>query len=182
LNIIEHIWRLDWLIALVAAIWLVQCINALTKYRLNRTFGLRPRDRNGLVGILLMPLLHANATHASANTYPLVALGALMGLSGEHNLAAASGFIVLAGGSAVWLFARNALHVGASGLIFGWFGYLLARAWVEANFQSLAIAMAVAFSYGTLVWGMLPRAGRVSWEAHLFGALAGAGAAYLLHI
>ena len=179
---LDHIWQLDWLIILVAVIWLIQLANYMTNYRLNRLLGLRPRDKRGLIGIPLMPLLHGNTAHASANTYPLVALGALMGVSGGNNLAAASGFIILAGGFAVWLFARSALHVGASGLIFGWFGYLLARAWIDANFQSFAIALAVAFSYGTLVFGMLPRDGRVSWEAHLFGALAGAGAAYILHI
>ena len=178
---LQHLWRLDWLIALVAAIWIVQLINIILKYRLNGSFGLRPRQTKGLIGIAAMPFLHGNVAHASANTYPLVALGALMGLGDEANLAAASVFIVLAGGTAVWLFARNALHVGASGLIFGWFGYLLARAVVDANFQSFVTATVVAFSYGTLVWGMLPRDGRVSWEAHLFGALAGAAAAYVLH-
>lgn len=179
---LQHFWRLDWLIALVAAIWIVQIINSSVKYRLNRSLALRPRYMTGLIGIPLMPLLHGSMSHASANTYPLVALGALMGLGDEANLAAASGFIILVGGAAVWLFARDALHVGASGLIFGWFGYLLARAWVDANVQSFIIAIVVAASYGTLIFGMLPRDSRVSWEAHLFGALSGVAAAYVLHI
>ena len=182
MKFLEHLQRLDWLIALLAAIWIVQLANMAMKYRLNARLGLRPRDMKGLIGILTMPLLHGNVAHASANSYPLITLGALMGLSDETNLVAATGFIILAGGVAVWLFARSALHVGASGLVFGWFGYLLIRAWVAGDFQSFVIAAAVAGSYWTLVFGMLPRRGRVSWEAHLFGALAGGGAAYILHI
>ncbi|MGE3244828.1 MAG: rhomboid family intramembrane serine protease [Beijerinckiaceae bacterium] len=178
---LQHLWRLDFLIALLVFIWGLQIVNMATGYKLNPLLGLRPRKLAGLIGIPFMPLLHGSFAHASANSYPLIALGALMGLSDQARLPAASAIIILAGGAAVWLFARKAVHVGASGLVFGWFGYLLAQAWVDSNFQSFVIAIAVAGSYWTLIFGMLPRKGRVSWEAHLFGALAGAGAAWWLH-
>lgn len=178
---LQHFGRLEFVIALLVFIWGLQIVNMATGYKLNPLLGLQPRSLRGLIGIPFMPLLHGSLSHASANSYPLIALGALMGLSDQNNLAQASGLIVLGGGLGVWLLARKALHVGASGLVFGWFGYLLARAWVQKDFQSFAIAIAVAGSYWTLVFGMLPRAGRVSWEAHLFGALAGIGAALILH-
>ena len=180
-SMLQHLARLDFLIALLVFIWGLQLVNFLAGYKLNPLLGLRPRRFKGLIGIAFMPLLHSSFSHASANSYPLVALGALIGLSDQARLAPASGLIILGGGLAVWLFARKALHVGASGLVFGWFGYLLARAWVNADFQSFVIAVVVAASYGTLIFGMLPRDNRVSWEAHLFGALAGVAAAWGLH-
>lgn len=181
MTLLQHLARLDFLIALLVFVWGMQIVNALTGYKLNPLLGLRPRSLRGLIGIPFMPLLHGSFSHASANSYPLIALGALMGLSDQARLAPASAIVVFGGGFAVWLLARKALHVGASGLVFGWFGYLLARAWVTADFQSFVIALAVAASYGTLVFGMLPRDNRVSWEAHLFGALAGVAAAWALH-
>jgi membrane associated rhomboid family serine protease len=172
--------RLGWLVLLLAVIWVVEILNWATGYAINRWVGLDPRSIGGLLGIPLMPVLHGSITHAVANTVPLIIFGALMGLSAPIRLLPASLIIVFGGGLLVWLFGREALHVGASGLIFGWFGFLVARGFFESNMLYLAISIGVALFYGTMVWGVLPLDRQVSWEAHLFGALAGVASAFVL--
>ena len=90
-----------------------------------------------------------------------------------------STIIVLVGGALLWLFGRNAAHVGASVLIFGYFGYLVALGWYDRNIESFIVAVITILLYGGLVWGILPSAGQVSWEGHLFGLIAGIIAARL---
>lgn len=175
----EHIARLRWLAVFLGAVWAVQVVNWLTGYSLNRWFGLEPRDLGGLIGIPLMPLLHGSAMHAAANTLPIIIFGLLMALTAPNRVYIVSSLIIALGGLGVWMFGRNALHVGASGLIFGWFAFLIARGYVERSFSSVAIALGVAVFYGALIWGVLPLDRRVSWEAHLFGALAGVACAFL---
>jgi membrane associated rhomboid family serine protease len=93
---------------------------------------------------------------------------------------AATTIIVVLGGIAVWLLGKTAIHIGASGLIFGWFGFLLVRGLVEKRVIPLLIAIAIVVLYGGMFWGVLPGQPGVSWEAHLFGFIAGAAAAVLL--
>lgn len=169
------------LLALVAVIWLLEGVNQVLGHQLNQWFGLLPRSVSGLVGIPAMPLLHGGLGHAAANTLPLLVLGGI-GLSvAPRRFWGASVVIVLASGLAVWLFARPAIVVGASGLIFGWFGFLITLGVFERSFRALAGALVVIVLYGGMIWGVFPaQAGNVSWEAHLAGALAGALAARLL--
>ena len=171
--------RFRWLILLTGAIWAIQIVNMLTLYGLNGIFGLEPRAIDGLPGVPLMPLLHASIMHAASNTPPLLVLGALMTLTAPQRLVPVSAIVVIGGGLAVWLVGRDALHVGASGLIFGWFGYLVARGVVERSLKSLAVAGLVVVLYGTMIFGLLPMQ-RISWESHLFGFIAGIGAAWRL--
>ena len=86
-------------------------------------------------------------------------------------------FVILCGGAALWLFGRVSYHVGASGLIFGYFGYLVARGWYERSTWAILAALLTLFLYGGLVWGVLPGRAFISWEGHLFGMLAGVLAA-----
>lgn len=172
--------RLWWPLALVALIWAVQVVNVLTGYALNGWLGLVPRSLAGLDGVLFMPLLHGSLAHAAANTVPLAVLGALMVVTARRVLWPATGVIVVLGGFGVWLFGSPALHVGASGLIFGWFGFLVVRGFVSRQLVPLLVAIGVAAVYGAMIWGVLPGRAGVSWEAHLFGALAGAAAAWWL--
>lgn len=165
---------------LVAAIWAVEMANQLLGHRLNPLLGLKPREPEGLVGIAAMPFLHAGVEHAFANTLPLVFLGALGALVAPRRFRAATVAIIVASGLAVWLLGRpNSIHIGASGLIFGWFGFLLALGFVERSGRAIAGALLVIAVYGGMIWGVLPRVGTTSWEAHLFGALAGAATAWL---
>ncbi|MFP7570725.1 rhomboid family intramembrane serine protease [Marivita sp. S2033] len=169
--------RLWWLIALVGLVWGLQIINLITGYALNRWFGLLPRTLSGLDGILFMPLLHGSLAHVAANTAPLAILGALVAATAHRVALLSSAIIVGLGGLGVWLFGNTAIHIGASGLIFGWFGFLIARGFMERRPVPLLIALGVAVVYGAMLWGVLPGQPGVSWEAHLFGALAGVVAA-----
>jgi len=83
------------------------------------------------------------------------------------------------GGGLVWLFGSSAIHIGASGLVFGWFGFLVARGLVDRSPITLGAALVVGVLYGSILWGVLPGQPGVSWEAHLFGVIAGAAAAYV---
>lgn len=172
--------KFGWLVALLAVIWAVELVNLLTGYSLNGPFGLRPRALGGLDGIALMPFLHGSLAHAASNSVPLLVLGGLMALTARDTVAPATVIIVLLGGIGVWLFGKPAVHVGASGLIFGWFGYLVARGLVEKRPVPVLVAVGVGLVYGTMVFGVLPGQPGVSWESHLFGAAAGLVAAIAL--
>ncbi|MGR3502308.1 rhomboid family intramembrane serine protease [Pseudaestuariivita sp.] len=172
--------RFGWVIALVAVIWLVQGVNLVTGYALNPRFGLIPRFAAGLDGVLFMPVLHGSVAHAASNTVPLLILGGLTAATAGKVKAAATAIIVVLGGLGVWLFGASAIHVGASGLVFGWLGFLIARGFVERKPIPLIVSLAVGLVYGTMLWGVLPGQPGISWEAHLFGALAGLVAALFL--
>lgn len=169
------------LAAFLGVIWAVQVLNLVTGYALNSWFGLIPRALGGLDGIVLMPLLHGSVGHAVSNSLPLVILGAVMTLTARRDVIAASVIIVLVCGLGVWIFGRAALHVGASGLVFGWFAFLIARGVVEKRLIPVVTALGVGVVYGSLIWGVFPGQPGVSWEAHLFGAMGGVLAAIARH-
>ena len=160
------------LLGAIALLWAVEIANLLTGHQLN-TWGILPRSLMGLRGIPLSPFLHANLGHLLVNTLPFLVLGGLVVLRGRRAFLGASLLIILCGGTAVWLFGRTAYHIGASGLIFGYFGYLVARGWYDRSPWSILIALVTLFFYGGLVWGVLPTDAYISWEGHLFGLLAG---------
>ena len=162
----------------LAVIWAVEILNGLLGHRLS-AWGIRPRSELGLIGIPLSPILHGSYNHVLSNTIPFLVLGGLVALRGIQKLVGVSLFIIVAGGGAVWLLGRTAIHVGASGLVFGYFGYLGAAGWYDRNLGSILAAIAVILLYGGLVFGVLPTQSFVSWEAHLFGLMAGVMAARL---
>lgn len=165
--------RLTALAAFIAALWAVQALNWALDYPLNVAFGLIPRHVTGLDGILAMPFLHGSFEHLISNTPPLLLMGALLAATATRALIAVNAIIVLLGGAFVWLFGSNAVHIGASGLVFGWFGFLVTRGLVDRSLITLGTALLVGLVYGSIIWGVLPGQPGVSWEAHLFGALAG---------
>ena len=156
----------------------LQLLNVATGYSL-MAFGLVPRTLHGLFGILTSPFLHASFAHLSANLIAFLVLGTLVILDGLHRFIAVSAIVILLGGALVWLFGFAGIHVGASGWVFGLWAYLLARAWFHRSWSNLITAGVVALLYGGLILGFLPRQG-VSFEGHLFGALAGFIAAKVL--
>lgn len=167
-----------WILGFLALMWVVEIINGFLGHRLS-AWGILPRSTPGLVGIPLSPILHGSLNHVLSNTIPFLVLGGLVGLRGGQKLVGISLFIIVVGGAAVWLFGRSSIHVGASGLVFGYFGYLVANGWYDRRPISILAAIAVIVVYGSLVFGVLPTASFVSWEAHLFGLLAGVLAARL---
>ena len=181
------------LVGFVALLWVVEGVNALVGHGLN-DYGLAPLAlpyqglglfepsvsyfAGAVRGIALSPLLHGDFSHLLSNTLGLAVLGGLVALRGAKTLAGASLVIILLGGALVWLVGRPAIHIGASGLLFGFFGYLVARGWYERSFWSIVVAVVVAVFYGGgIVVGALPQGGFISWEAHLFGLIAGVVAA-----
>lgn len=166
--------RVTALFAFVALLWVVQVVNWITGYDLNPTFGLIPRYLSGLDGVIAMPLLHGSLAHLMANTPPLLVMGGLLVATTTRALLPVNAIVIVLGGGLVWLFGSSAIHIGASGLVFGWFGFLVTRGFVDRSLITLGAALVVGVLYGSTLWGVLPGQPGVSWEAHLFGAIAGA--------
>jgi membrane associated rhomboid family serine protease len=165
----------------VGVVWAVQFVNAADDYRLDR-FGLRPRQFDGLWGVVTMPFLHASYDHLLSNTIPMLAIGWIVLLSGIRLWLTVTGLVVLVGGGLTWLVAPHSLIVGASGLVFGWLGYLLARAYFSRKLKWIVVAVLVLAFFGSLLFGLFPTLhSRVSWQAHLCGFVAGVAAGGLLH-
>jgi len=167
-----------WILGFLTVIWAVEVLNGFMGHRLS-VWGILPRTKLGLIGIPLSPILHGNFNHVLSNTLPFLILGGLVGLRGSQKLVGISLFIIVAGGVAVWLLGRSAIHVGASGLVFGYFGYLVANGWFDRRPSTILAAIVVIGLYGGLLVGVVPTLTFVSWEAHLFGLIAGVLAARL---
>ena len=168
-------------VTLVALLWAIQAVNFAAGQSLN-VHGLVPRTGAGMVAILWSPLLHASFEHLISNTVPLLVLGVFVSLSGRRAFAFVTLFAILIGGSGVWLIGRHAAHVGASGIVFGYLGYLLARAWFARTPIAALIAVVTGVLYSGMIWGVLPQERFISWESHLCGLLSGVAAARLLPI
>lgn len=162
---------------LVALLWLVELLNQL-EGRSWLSWGLVPRTPRGAVGVLVAPFLHVSPAHLACNTLPLLLLGGLVALRGRAAFWRLTATLILGGGGLVWLFGRGFTHVGASGLVLGYFGYLVVRGLLERTASSLLVTVLVVLLYGGLVWTVLPGQARVSWESHLAGAFTGAAAAW----
>jgi len=167
-------------LAFIAFMWCVFIVGHFLPFRLD-SFGIMPRTLRGLVGIPAAPFLHANLGHLISNTIPLTVLLLLLAGSKAQTWAIAASIVVLSG-ALLWLFGRLATHIGASSLIYGLIAYLLVSGICERRVVPMIISIIVGFLYGgTLASGVLPRSdSHVSWEGHLFGAIAGGVIAYLL--
>jgi membrane associated rhomboid family serine protease len=172
--------ELNGVLAFVGCIWLVFVLGHVMPFDLE-SFGITPRTLRGLIGIATAPFLHASLEHLVNNTIPLIVLLVLLAGSRAESWAIVS-YIVLFGGALLWMFGRPATHIGASSLIYGLVTYLIIAGIRERRFVPMVIAIVVGFLYGgTLAAGILPRWGSaISWEGHLFGAIAGGTVAYLV--
>ncbi len=172
------------LLGLVILLWVIESIDWLIfGGQLDQWFGIRPRSLAGLWGILFAPFLHGDFAHLIANTIPLVSLGWLVMLRKTSDWWAVSAIAALCSGLGTWLIgASNSTHIGASGVIFGYFGFLLMRGYFERSAVAIAFSVLVFFLYGGIIWGALPfiNAPTISWEGHLCGFLGGVLAAWLL--
>lgn len=156
----------------VGAIWAVYFADFVIPGNLGE-WGLRPRTLSGLVGIVTMPFLHASWGHLMANSVPLIVLLAFLAGSKARSWTIVVA-IVLSGGALLWIGGRSAIHLGASGLVFGLASFLIAAGIIERRLMSVLVAIAVGLLYGgTLLFGVLPLIQGVSWDGHLAGALAG---------
>lgn len=153
--------------------WFGEIFDAVSGLQLDR-YGIEPRDPDGLVGIVASPFLHAGLGHVAANTVPFLLLGFLIALGGALRVVLVTVIVALVGGLGVWLLApASSLTVGASGIVFGYAGYLLSRGFFSGRRRDFALAAVIALVWGgALLGGLLPQEG-VSWQGHLFGGVGG---------
>ena len=159
-------------LTLLIIIWMVEVLNIITGRSLI-TYGILPRSIDGLFGIILHPLIHGSLQHIMSNSIPLIVLGFIVALEGRSNFFKVTLFIVIIGGILLWLFGRNSIHVGASLLIFGYFGYIIINAFHKKTASTVFAALITIFLYGGLIFGLIPVNSHISWEGHLFGLVAG---------
>jgi membrane associated rhomboid family serine protease len=166
--------------AMAVVMWVVEVIDQVTSANLDQ-YGIKPHDADGLPGIVLAPFLHAGFGHLEGNTVPFLLLGGAVALSGLRKVVLATVIIVLVGGVGVWLFASPGTdHIGASGLVFGYAGYLIARGFFSRSMLHFVVGIVVIGVYGTtLLVDLAPRDG-ISWQGHLFGGIGGIAAARML--
>lgn len=157
----------------------VHVVNLFTGGTLSN-FGIEPREIGGAYTIATAPFIHADVAHLASNLAAFVVLGSLVLLQGLRYFVKASAVIIGVGGALVWAFARPGDHIGASGWIFGLWSLVIALAWFDRSPRNIAIALAVVFFYGGMVFGVLPTQGYISFESHLSGAIAGVFAAFTL--
>ena len=168
--------------AMAAVMWVVEIFDQLDSGANIEQYGIRPHNApDGLIGIVFAPFLHAGWGHLIGNTIPFLVLGGMVALSGLARVLAATAIVVGVGGLGVWLFAPTGTdHIGASGVVFGYAAYLIARGFFSRNMLHLGAGVLVIALYGTtLLFGLAPRDG-ISWQGHLFGAVGGVVAARLL--
>jgi len=160
--------------------WLVEVVDTVDDHRLD-TWGIEPHDVEGLRGVAAAPFLHASFDHLISNTIPFVILGLAIALSGVARVAAVTVIVIVVGGLGTWVFApENTVHIGASGVVFGYASYLISRGVVDRNALELAMgALVVVVWGGALLASLAPQEG-ISWQGHLFGAIGGVIAARLL--
>lgn len=170
------------LAAIVGLMWLIEAINSIDSNRLDAD-GIYARDISRFWGILTSPFIHASFQHLLDNTIPFVFLGIIIALRGAVRLAVVTGFVIVIGGLGTWLISPSANHldtIGASGVVFGYATYLLARGFFDRSILELLIGVVVGAVWGAvLLASLVPRQG-VSWQAHLCGGIAGVIVAWRL--
>jgi membrane associated rhomboid family serine protease len=165
---------------LVATMWVLELIDTAPGVDLDG-WGIEPRTLDGLLGIVASPFLHADLGHLLGNTIPFVVLGCVIAASGLRQTLLVTLIVALTAGIGTWLTGpTNTVHIGASGIVFGYLTYLIVRGFFARHLGQALLGIVVFLFYGSLLWGLLPAPG-VSWQGHLFGAIGGVLAAWVLH-
>ena len=151
---------------------MLEVINWMTDRMLNQ-YGVVPRYLTSLPHIFSAPLIHANIQHFLSNFLTLAIFSLLALQFGHMRYLKLTAFVVIVSGLCVWILGRSATHIGASGLIYGYFGFLLVAGFFSKKKRLALISFCVAIIYGGMVWGIVPMNVYVSWEYHLFGFIAG---------
>ncbi len=168
-------------VGMAAVMWVLEVINTLDSNNLNTEGGIHPRSISHLWEIITAPFLHASFAHLIGNTIPFLVMGLIIALRGALRVAAVTAIVILIGGLGTWLIApANSTTFGASGIVFGYAAYLLARGiFNRSAFELLSGAIVAVLFGGALLASLVPHPG-ISWQGHLCGAIAGVIAAYLL--
>ncbi|MFF8190507.1 rhomboid family intramembrane serine protease [Streptomyces bobili] len=161
----------------VALLWVLEVIDVVSGHALD-TYGISPREFGELRDVVPAAFLHFGFDHLAANSLPLLVMGFLAALSGIRRFLSVAAVITLVSGLGVWLTApANSTTAGASGVVFGLFGYLVLRGFVDRRIGDVLVGLLVGAVYGSILWGVLPTATGVSWQGHLFGLIGGVAAA-----
>jgi membrane associated rhomboid family serine protease len=176
----DRVSALKLVAAMIAVMWGTEVVDLADGHRLD-AYGIHPRDVGGLPEILSAPFLHVGFSHLISNTLPFLAMGAAIALGGVARVALVTLIVAVVSGLGVWLIApSDEVHLGASGVVFGYASYLVARGILSRRLTELAVGVVVLAVWGIgLLQGLLPQ-DRISWQAHLFGAIGGVLAAYAL--
>ncbi len=167
------------MLAWVGVLWLVEALDVLSGHALD-TFGIVPRQLGELRDIVPAAFIHFGFDHVAANSVPLFVLGFLAALRDLGRFLGVVLVIVVTSGLGVWLVApAHTNTAGASGVVFGLFGYLLVRGFVDRRLLDIGVGLGIAVVYGSILWGVLPTAQGVSWQGHLFGLVGGVASAFL---
>lgn len=168
------------MIAFTALLYVIEIVDRVTSLGLEND-GIVSRNLSGLLGIIWAPLLHGNWDHLLSNTVPFLVFGFLAMAGGIRQFVGITALIWLVSGVGVWLTGPdNASTIGASGIIFGWLVFLLVRGFFARSLRQIGVAVVLFFIWGSVLLGVLPGQPEISWQAHLFGAIAGLVAAWMV--
>ncbi len=163
---------------IVAFLWCINSINWMNGGFL-RVLGVYPRHLAGVPGIFLSPFIHANAEHLFFNSIPLFLLMAfLLSMVGGIYFSEISAWIIILSGTLTWLVGRKAIHVGASGVVMGYWAYIIAYTWNHPSLMAVIMCLIMLYYLAGLFFSLFPSAEKVSWEGHCCGAAAGIIVAY----
>jgi membrane associated rhomboid family serine protease len=164
----------------IAILWIVHIVNIIFRHRLDY-FGIYPRRIYGLPGILFYTFLHGDFNHLFVNSFVLFFLANLVLINASHAaFYLISISIILLAGMMIWLIGKHGVHIGASSLIMGYFGYIVTNLWHSGNFVTIVVALGALYFFGYLIFALFPSGEKhISWEGHVCGFLAGIATNYL---
>jgi membrane associated rhomboid family serine protease len=170
------------MVGILAVLWVVELINAATGRHLAQAGGIRPRDVGSLVDIVTAPFLHGNLEHLAGNAVALFSLGFIAAVPNIKRFLLMSVIVIVVGGLGVWLFSpSNTVSIGASGVVFGYFGYLLLRGFVDRRPVDVVVSIGIALAYAYPMWHSIGfGVTNISWQGHLSGLVGGMLAAIVL--
>lgn len=165
-------------VSFVSILWIILGVETLFNLDLH-TYGVLPRSESGLIGILTMPLIHADFAHLSSNSLPLLVLGFVLFLFYPSVAVRVGLLLYVVSDALVWAAARESYHIGASGIVYGLIAFVFFSGVFRKDIKSISLSLVTVLLYGGAVWGVLPTEPGISWEGHLFGALVGTACAWI---
>lgn len=171
-------YNVPFVLKILLILWIFNIFNWVTGRGLNY-LGVRPRHPFGLIGIVFSPILHADFNHLFFNTIPLFVLMNFMLIEGIDKFYCTTAMIVFLSGFGTWLFGRSAIHIGASGVIMGYWGYLIVHAYQQPTAYTIVLAIITLYYFAGLYTNLFPGKRQVSWEGHVIGFFAGLATIYL---
>ncbi len=157
----------------LGSLWLAHFVNVLLFKKNLHFLGIYPRHPAGLLGIVFSPFLHCDLNHLMVNSLMLTVLGLFILLHGAFSFWIITGIIIIISGALTWLLGRKMIHIGASGLVMGYWGFVLVNAYHTPTVLSIAVAAVCLYYFSSMFANLLPQGKEVSWEGHVFGFIAG---------